>query len=158
MKLIKVNWYGFVHEKISKRYGKMEFVNSFCVYGEDQPVAVYRCLEPDRSKGHKDYFLIQILYEPASTEPSPGLIRGMDEKDFALYRFQEALHCFQCDQVVFSVMHHDQRHCKCGAVFVDGGKDYLRVGGLGYPDQCGFVTVDLLYDCVIPEPEHPITQ
>lgn len=36
--------------------------------------------------------------------------------------------CRQCSDVIESKHVHDFVHCKCGAIFVDGGKDYLRRG------------------------------
>lgn len=37
--------------------------------------------------------------------------------------------CLKCGDTVESTFRHDFVYCKCGAVFVDGGKDYLRRGG-----------------------------
>jgi hypothetical protein len=37
--------------------------------------------------------------------------------------------CKKCQDIIESVHVHDFRQCKCGAIFVDGGKDYLRRGG-----------------------------
>lgn len=37
--------------------------------------------------------------------------------------------CRRCLDVIESHHRHDYRRCKCGAIFVDGGKDYHRVGG-----------------------------
>ena len=34
--------------------------------------------------------------------------------------------CKQCDEIIESTRRHDFKFCKCGAVAVDGGKDYLR--------------------------------
>jgi hypothetical protein len=36
------------------------------------------------------------------------------------------VHCRLCGDNPFSSHRHDFRGCKCGAVFVDGGNDYLR--------------------------------
>lgn len=36
--------------------------------------------------------------------------------------------CSQCLQVVESKHRHDLRFCKCGAIHVDGGKDYIKRG------------------------------
>jgi len=39
--------------------------------------------------------------------------------------------CKKCDMVIESKYRHDFVTCKCGAVSVDGGKDYLRrIGNL----------------------------
>lgn len=39
--------------------------------------------------------------------------------------------CFKCQTLIESKHRHDFVTCKCGAISVDGGKDYLRrVGDL----------------------------
>lgn len=37
--------------------------------------------------------------------------------------------CRECRDVIESKSVHDYRSCKCGAIFVDGGREYLRRGG-----------------------------
>lgn len=37
--------------------------------------------------------------------------------------------CRLCGDIIESTFRHDFVRCSCGAVFVDGGKDYLRRGG-----------------------------
>ena len=37
--------------------------------------------------------------------------------------------CNKCGDIIESVSVHDFKSCKCGAVAVDGGHDYLRRGG-----------------------------
>ena len=34
--------------------------------------------------------------------------------------------CKKCGEIIESRHRHDFKFCKCGAVAVDGGKDYLR--------------------------------
>lgn len=34
--------------------------------------------------------------------------------------------CLKCGEEIESKFRHDFRSCKCGALSVDGGKDYLR--------------------------------
>lgn len=42
---------------------------------------------------------------------------------------QNMIKCNKCGDIIESKHHHDFRRCKCGAVAVDGGQDYLkRVG------------------------------
>jgi hypothetical protein len=41
--------------------------------------------------------------------------------------------CRLCDDVIESKFTHDFVKCKCGAIFLDGGKSYIRCGG--YPDE-----------------------
>jgi len=37
--------------------------------------------------------------------------------------------CVKCGDIIESIYRHDFKSCKCGAIFVDGGRDYLRRGG-----------------------------
>ena len=37
--------------------------------------------------------------------------------------------CRNCGDEIESKHRHDFVVCKCGAIFVDGGKDYIRRGG-----------------------------
>ena len=39
------------------------------------------------------------------------------------------IQCKKCGDVIESTHRHDFKFCKCGAVAVDGGKDYLRRSG-----------------------------
>jgi hypothetical protein len=41
--------------------------------------------------------------------------------------------CRKCGYVVESKHRHDYAQCKCGAIAVDGGKDYIR--RIGNPDD-----------------------
>ena len=36
--------------------------------------------------------------------------------------------CPSCNDFVFSRARHDCRSCTCGAIYVDGGFDYRRIG------------------------------
>jgi hypothetical protein len=38
--------------------------------------------------------------------------------------------CHRCSDIIESLNRHDFKKCSCGAIFVDGGKDYLRRGGV----------------------------
>jgi hypothetical protein len=51
---------------------------------------------------------------------------------------QNQIRCNKCGDEPFSAHRHDFKFCKCGAVAVDGGMDYLRrVGEVhgGYTDM-----------------------
>jgi tRNA(Ile2) C34 agmatinyltransferase TiaS len=37
--------------------------------------------------------------------------------------------CNKCGDEIESKDRHDFKRCRCGAIFVDGGHDYLRRGG-----------------------------
>lgn len=42
---------------------------------------------------------------------------------------QNAAICLSCNDYIFSKHRHDFVQCSCGAIFVDGGQEYLRRGG-----------------------------
>lgn len=42
--------------------------------------------------------------------------------------------CLVCEEVIESVSRHDFVSCKCGAISVDGGLDYLRRGAINFSD------------------------
>lgn len=116
------NWYGFDEKAVNKKFtGNLTFINSFTINDEYMPVSVFKCAYPDKKKGHKKYVLIQ-------TTDSGGLIRGMSAQDMRTEKYRAAIHCLNCDDVVFSAMRHDYSSCTCGATFADGGKDYFKYG------------------------------
>jgi hypothetical protein len=41
------------------------------------------------------------------------------------------IRCKHCDDVIESLSVHDFKRCKCGSVFVDGGREYGRRGWPG---------------------------
>ena len=41
------------------------------------------------------------------------------------------LKCLRCGDIIESKYRHDFVECSCGALFVDGGLDYMRFGGEG---------------------------
>jgi len=59
--------------------------------------------------------------------------------------------CRKCGDVIESKYRHDFVMCGCGAIFVDGGNDYIRRGG--YPDDFINIceTCDGLGEVVIPQ-------
>lgn len=38
--------------------------------------------------------------------------------------------CKKCGDIIESTYRHDFKFCKCGAVAVDGGNDYLKESGI----------------------------
>lgn len=132
-------WYGFNHKAVVERFsGDLTFCNEFCVNDEYKPVAVYHAANPDRSKGHKDYMLLQV------TEHG-GLVRGMTPAEIEPFRRQAGAWCHGCNEVIYSIMRHNMQDCKCRAINVDGGQDYFKMGfkkGAKY----SLVEIDLLTD------------
>lgn len=59
---------------------------------------------------------------------------------------QNAVICNKCDDFIFSKTRHDFVTCKCGAISVDGGQDYLRrVGDLSAAIDMSWELPDDLY-------------
>jgi len=54
----------------------------------------------------------------------------------------QAIKCPTCKDVIFSRARHDFHYCTCGAMFVDGGFDYLRYGGEAF-DNVEFINLEL---------------
>lgn len=46
---------------------------------------------------------------------------------------RNAAQCAKCKDVIESKDRHDFVSCSCGAIFVDGGLEYIRAGG--YPED-----------------------
>jgi len=40
-----------------------------------------------------------------------------------------AIKCLECGDTVFSRARHDMRWCSCRSCYIDGGRDYCRMGG-----------------------------
>jgi hypothetical protein len=138
-KLKKVDWYGFHHHKVSTRFeGQLSFCAEFCVNGEYKPVAVYKAKKPNKAKGHKKYLLLQL------TADDVALVRGMSAKQMIKWRYQEAIHCLNCNTILYSINRHHYHGCGCEKeVTIDGGKDYTKIG---YKEDSKYkiVTLDLL--------------
>jgi hypothetical protein len=48
----------------------------------------------------------------------------------------KAVQCKSCNDIIYSVAHHDFHYCGCGKTSVDGGFSYLRYGWDGErPDE-----------------------
>jgi len=125
----KTNWYGFDHEVVKAKFdGSPDYVGTFCVRDEYRPVAVYRSQGPDRSKGHKDFILLHTQRgDPEDPTTSATFIRGMDAAEIEPYWTQAAIRCGGCREVIYSCMRHEERLCGCGAVSIDGGRDYEQI-------------------------------
>jgi hypothetical protein len=59
---------------------------------------------------------------------------------------QNAVICNKCDDYIFSKHRHDFVTCKCGAIAVDGGQEYLRrVGDLSAASDYSWSIEDEIY-------------
>jgi len=124
--LVLPNWYGFDLDKAQDELGDgVKYLGTFCIQGNYSPVAVFYSPNPDLSKGHKPY---PFLHLDTNNQLWVG---GMTKEEMEAERYQTAAHCHNCGDVIYSVNRHDYRACSCyrklKRIFVDGGKDYLRM-------------------------------
>lgn len=47
---------------------------------------------------------------------------------------RNSIRCTLCLDEIESKHRHDWQQCTCGAVFVDGGLEYQRIGGMSWED------------------------
>lgn len=136
MKLIKARAYwGFNHKEVLKRFNATKFIGEFCIKNlYDIPVAIYYSANPDKSKGHSNYFYLLV-------DMSEKLcINSIEESVIEANRKQIAVHCLECDEVIYSNFRHNFVTCSCSKVSIDGGKNYTKVSGESF--KC--VEVDLI--------------
>jgi hypothetical protein len=135
------NWYGFDTGKVCETFeGDLTYLNTFCILGRYNPVAVFRNANPNRSKDHKD-FLLLYSFTDLVTRKEVTMISGIDADKMEEHRYQTGMYCPNCKEVIYSVNRHDYRKCKCGRCMVDGGKDYFKTNMAGT-----MVKIDLLTD------------
>lgn len=49
------------------------------------------------------------------------------------------IECLLCQDKIYSDDVHDFKRCKCGRVFIDGGRDYFRCG---FKERTDFKVID----------------
>jgi hypothetical protein len=59
------------------------------------------------------------------------------------------IRCKKCEDTPFSASRHDFKYCKCGAVAVDGGQEYLRrVGDIHNCEDMSYsLPIDVVKAC-----------
>lgn len=135
MKLKKknFNYYGYKHKKVREIYGdldgNLDYVGTFSLENGAGPFAVYHAPNPDASKGHKEFVLLDGQY-----------VRGKTAEEMEIHRKQIGRYCSFCRDVIYSVRRHDCRWCSCGLIMIDGGTDYLRCSLEGVPVEIDFIT------------------
>lgn len=66
--------------------------------------------------------------------------------------------CKKCGDIIESVSVHNFVQCSCGAVFTDGGRDYIRRGWVqpwGADSASGYADYIEALDETTPDPEEP---
>lgn len=132
---VDVNIYGFDHKAVARKFGECEYVATFD-FGGYKPAAFYRAKSPDKSLGHKKYFMLFRIEDRL-------MISGMTPQKIAKYRYRDAIKCLTCGDIVFSSFRHHSNACMCKSVSIDGGMDYTKISTTpGKPYE--LTTVDLL--------------
>lgn len=149
MRLKEVNYFGFDHAQVNKRFGgELTYLRTFTI--RDHWWAVYKAARPDREKGHKDYMML-------CTHDHGGNVSGSTPEQMEIERRQSAVLCHGCDTVLYSINRHHFHKCGCDlGTFVDGGKDYMRYGGANMA-EISLVTIDLIDGTVVEMGGTPLT-
>jgi hypothetical protein len=62
-----------------------------------------------------------------------AMVLGVKRRRFQMAKRKKPIKirykCALCDDIIVSMHRHDFVMCKCGAIYVDGGDDYTRLGG-----------------------------
>lgn len=58
------------------------------------------------------------------------------------------VYCELCDSLIWSKTVHDFKYCKCEKSFIDGGRDYCRVGGNPAHTFTFFIEISINSDAV----------
>lgn len=154
MKIKKVDYYGFNHDKVIEKYeGDLSFVNYMCVEsvrpGNYITAAVYKAAKPNREKGHKDYMLLFGVVDPVLFR-TEYYVTGRTKEEMKKESVTEGVHCLECDTVLYSLNRHHYHKCGCeNETMVDGGRDYIRYGGKDMK-KVRIVKINLLTDKVKP--------
>lgn len=148
MKLIRPNYYKLMHNKVTSEFeGDLKYIGTFetikIINSMDianPPTAVYRSAKPNRDKGHKDYLL---LFKRPHINESFVTVGGLDKDIMENHAIQTGIWCNTCDDVIYSVHRHDFTRCGCKETWIDGGRDYIRVGCNGVLVSINHLTGDI---------------
>lgn len=144
MKIRKHNYFGFDHEAVKQKFeGNPVYCNDLDIDGRTW--AVYYVAKPNKEKGHKNYMML-------TNAGDRGMyVSGMDQARSFQHRKVTAMHCFKCDEVIYSPHRHAMITCECKSVSIDGGSSYNRF--LYQPGETMYkiIILDALTDTVIPE-------
>lgn len=128
--------YRFKHEEVIKRFeGDLSYIGEMMIRGNCW--AVYKAANPNREKGHKDYMMLGEF-------AGRFWVSGCTEDEMSTERWQNAIMCRGCGEILFSKFTHDYKTCSCeNRTMIDGGGSYQRYGG----KQMGLVR-PIKYDAI----------
>lgn len=122
-KLKHLNYYGFDHKVAYKKLNVVKYLGDSTIKGFGGTVwSIYYSKKPDRSKSHKDYVFLCMRDEAL-------YINGKNKDELGDVLKVDGVYCKKCEDVIYSAHVHDFHYCHCGAVAVDGGREYLKICG-----------------------------
>jgi hypothetical protein len=134
--ILHKNINGLDHKKVNKSIeGGLTYLCDMILEGHSHPLTIYKVKTPNREKDHKDYVGLYV-------RDKLGYITGFNSLK-PEQQFITGVHCTLCDTVAYSAYRHDMSYCKCGAFYIDGGRDYNRT------NSANTVIVDLLSNKVV---------
>lgn len=131
------NYYGLDHKEVKRRFGAEEYLGDTCIDGESFVSSIYRSMNPDREKGHKD-----IIFLSFPAEVKSGYIRGKNLADIEDDLTVDGINCINCDDIIYSPHRHAMVSCTCGETSIDGGREYIKV--TGNPKDYRHCTINLV--------------
>jgi hypothetical protein len=137
------NMYGLDHDKVKAKFeGELTYKGTFAISKSSHAVAVYHNAKPNIEKNHKEYMLLFLDARSGNL-----CVAGMTRDEMDKERYQNALHCLKCDEIIYSLYRHNDRQCHCGACMIDGGKNYTHISG--NPEDYRLYTIDLLREGIV---------
>lgn len=137
MKIVRTRYNGFDDAVVASKHGPSTWLGDVCVGGNYQPISLYRAHAPDKSRGHKPYFGLFIETRHVNSAGLPpsivdpvvrtAYICGFSHQAARKVVNVDGVSCKVCLTAVFSPMRHACVSCECGAITVDGGRDYRKV-------------------------------
>lgn len=120
------NYYGFDIEKIEKRY-KAKYLGDFSVKNKDgdwtdSPVSVFYQSNPDKSKGHTNYFGLRGIYVLVNDNP---VLDGIYISN-AESAFSQPLTAIKTDEGDYLISGYRHDFNKKDEYMIDGGRAYIR--------------------------------
>lgn len=123
MKFIKDKYYkdSINYDKLPELIeGNVTHLGDMTVFGNYIPVIMMHAKKPNRTKGHKEFPFLFFNKDHL-------VISAMDAETFEAYRYQDAVHCLNCNEVIYSSYRHGFKSCRDNCVSIDGGRDYTKI-------------------------------
>lgn len=129
--VVVVRTSGFDDARVAELFGESSYIGASESPQGGGVWSWYVAWNPDRSKGHKDFFGISR---------DGDIITGYNWEDFQSILNVDAIHCPNCNEVNYSPARHDMRFCSCENTLIDGGREYCRSTAYGTLGKLNLLT------------------